>query len=94
MKLNVKKFFLGWTIIFLITWAVWITALTCLGAWAMKLNVKKFFMGWTIIFLITWAVWIIGHEAHFKAHTHEFEKYGITWSLSRFARWTDYWQLF
>ncbi len=58
------------------------TALTCLGAWAMKLNVKKFFMGWTIIFLITWAVWIIGHEAHFKAHTHEFEKYGITWSLS------------
>ncbi|RKZ39565.1 MAG: putative sulfate exporter family transporter [Gammaproteobacteria bacterium] len=58
------------------------TALTCLGAWAMKLNVKKFFLGWTIIFLITWAVWIIGHEAHFKAHTHEFEKYGITWSLS------------
>jgi uncharacterized membrane protein YadS len=58
------------------------TALTCLGAWAMKLDVKKFFLGWTIIFLITWAVWIIGHEAHFKAHVNEFDKYGITWGLS------------
>lgn len=66
---------------FFVTYLVF-TALTCLGAWTMKLNVKKFFLGWTIIFLITWAVWIIGHEAHFKAHTNEFEKYGITWSLS------------
>ena len=58
------------------------TALTCLGAWFMKLDVKKFFLGWTIIFALTWAVWIIGHEAHFKAHVNEFEKYDITWSLS------------
>lgn len=58
------------------------TVLTCIGAFAMKLNVKKFFLGWSIIFIITWAVWIIGHEAHLKATTNEFEKYGITWGLS------------
>jgi uncharacterized membrane protein YadS len=65
----------------LVTYLVF-TALTGLGAWAMKLDMKKFLAGWTIIFFITWTVWIIGSEAHFNAHSKEFEKLGITWGLA------------
>ncbi len=58
------------------------TAMTCVGAYFMKLDVRRFFIGWTVLFAITWLVWIIGHEAHFKAPVHKWDKYGIGWGMS------------
>lgn len=63
------------------TYAVF-TVLTGLGAWAMRWDVGRFLAGWTLLFAITWAIWIVGHEAHLKATTQDFDKHGIAWGLS------------